>query len=417
MSARQAITQYRKPGSRRYLVLLATIAVTAVLTGCSALWPAVATTSDVSDASAPVATAVTPQSFHFPTCEKTMACASAGTFPDFGQIGAMRAMCPKSPMRVAYLDGSGSNQYRKIARAEFLAEASACPNVSAVYDNADDDESTYLSYLDALMSQGVKVIVTYDDFGAAVLPELRRAYQQGIQVVAWATPVSPDAVAGKDYTGLVIENNYESGQYAARYLNRQLHGKGQLVYLAGTPGNLLDAQWLAGFHSLADPGLKIVATAQGGWTVDGNEQAMLPLMSKYPNISAIITGYTGSAAGAIQDYINAHKAVPVLVGQTDDMQNVCQYWQVHAQQPSFQIASLDGDQMYVGIALREGVAAAEGKKDTVDPPFSHGEVLINNQPFIDTSAGSTPKCDASAPPGLDFASDLPLSQVQSISQS
>ena len=144
---------------------------------------------------------------------------------------------------------------------------------------------------------------------------------------------------------------------------------------------------------------------------------MLPLLSKYPNISAIITGYTGSAAGAVQDYINAHKPVPVLVGQTDDMQNVCQYWQVHAQQPSFQINSLDGDQMFIGIALREGVAAAVGKKDTVDPPFSHGEILINNQPFIDTAAGSIPKCDTNDPPGLDFASDLPLTQVLSISRS
>ena len=395
---------------KRTLAIVAAAALALTLAACSSSRSKAATGGDPNNptaaasgggSGAPAATAVTPQNFKF---------------PDFGQSHSIKALCPSSPMKVAYLDGQGNNQYRKIARAEFEDEAKQCKTLTTIYDNANDDESTYLSDLNALVSQGVKVIVTYDDFGAAVLPELRAAYKKGIQVVAWATPVSPNAVAGKDYTGLVIENNYESGQSSAEYLNKQLHGKGQLVYLAGTPGNLLDNDWLAGFHSKAAAGLKIVAKAQGGWTVDGNEQAMLPLLSKYPHIDAIITGYTGSAAGAVQDYINAHRDVPILAGETDDMQNVCQYAAVHAKDPGFQIHSLDGDQMFIAIALRAGVAAAQHKKDTVDPPFSHGQILINNQPFIDTAAGQIPKCDSSAPPGLDFASDLPLAQVEKISK-
>lgn len=374
-------------------------------------------TAAFADSHKPVAKAYTPQNFHFPACRKGMQCDAAGKFPDLGQAGAIKKFCPSKPTTVAYLDGQGNNQYRKIARAEFVAEASTCKNLKPVYDNANDSETTYLSDLTSLVSQGIKVIVTYDDFGCAVLPEIRKAYQQGVQVVGWASPVCSSAVAGKDYTGLVIENNYAVGQGAAEYLNKQLHGKGQLIYIAGTPGNLLDGDWLAGFHSKADRGLKVVAIAQGGWTLDGNEQSVLPLISKYPDVKAIITGYTATAAGAVQDYMNAHKKVPILVGQTDDMQNVCQYWQLHKTQKSFQTYSLDGDQMYVRIALRLALSASEGKKDTVDPPMSHGEILINNQPFLNTSAGQVPKCVKSDPPGVDFASDLPASQVIKISAS
>jgi len=365
----------------------------------------------------PVAKAYTPQNFHFPKCAKGMQCDAAGSFPDLGQAGAIKKYCPSKPTTVAYLDGQGNNQYRKIAHAEFVAEAGVCKTLKTVYDNANDSETTYLSDLNSLVSQGIKVIVTYDDFGCAVLPEIRKAYQHGVQIVGWASPVCASAVAGKDYTGLVIENNYAVGQDAALYLNKQLHGKGNLIYVAGTPGNLLDGDWLAGFRSKADPGLKLLATAQGGWTLDGNTQSVLPLVSKYKKIDAIITSYTATAAGAVQDFINAHKPVPILVGQSDDMQNVCQYWQVHKKQKSFQTYSLDGDQMFIRVALRLALTKAEGKKDTVDPPLNHGEILIDNQPFINTSAGQIPKCNSHQPPGVDFASDLPASQVVQISAS
>lgn len=117
---------------------------------------------------------VTPATFHFPNCKAPMDCALGGApFPDFGQVGAIKKMCPKQNWLVAYLDGQGNNQYRKIARAEFQDEASYCPTLKAVYDNANLSESTFLADLNALVSQHAKVIVVYDDFGAAVLPELR----------------------------------------------------------------------------------------------------------------------------------------------------------------------------------------------------------------------------------------------------
>lgn len=327
-------------------------------------------------------------------------------------------MCPKQHMKVAYLDGMGGNQYRKVARAEFLNEASYCKTLSgAVYDNANDDETTYLSDLNALVSQGDKVIVTYDDFGCAVLPELRAAYKKGVQIVGWASPVCNSAKAGVDYTGLVIENNYATGQQAAEFLDKYFHGKADMIYIAGTPGNLLDGVWLSGFRSKAAKGLKILAKAQGDWNISGNTTSVLPLVTKYPQANVLLNSYTAVAAGAVEDYLSAHRSVPSVVGQTDDMQNVCQYWQIHKKQPSFQTWSVDGDQMFVRIALREGVAAADGVKDTVDPPFTDGEILIDNQPFINTEIGRIPKCAASYPPGFDFASDLSVKQVLTISKS
>lgn len=358
---------------------------------------------------------VTPATFHFPSCKAPMDCALGGAFPDFGQAGAIKRICPAQNWKVAYLDGQGNNQYRKIVRAEFQDEASYCPTLTAIYDNANDNETTYLSDLNSLVSQNVKVIVTYDDFGAAVLPELRAAYKKGIQVVAILTPLSLTAKAGVDYTGLVMQNNYATGQNAAKFLNGYLHGKGQLIYIGGTPGNLADGEWLSGFRSVASKGLDIVAQAEGGWTLAGNETVMLPLVSKYPKVAAIINSYTAVAAGAVSDYLAAHVPVPMNVGQADDMQNACQYWSIHRTQPSFQTWSVDGDQLFVRIGLREGVAAAEGKKDTIDPPWTDGEILIDNQPLMNSAAGIMPKCNPKYAPGFDFQSDLPASVVEKIS--
>ena len=129
----------------------------------------------------------------------------------------------------------------------------------------------------------------------------------------------------------------------------------------------------------------------------------------------LLNSYTAVAAGAVADYLSAKAPVPMVVGQTDDMQNACQYWTIHKTQPSFQTWSVDGDQQFIRIALREGVAAAEGKTDKIDPPWTDGQILIDNQVFMNSTVGQMPKCNPKYAPGFNFSSDLPAATIEQIS--
>lgn len=350
--------------------------------------------------------------FAYPRCTQPMACAQVDGFPDIGQAGAIARMCPTREMTVALLDGQGANQWRRITRAEFEDEAGRCPTISTVYVDANGSQSNYITSLNSLVSQGVDAILTYNDFGASVAPALRTAYRRGVQIVPYAAPVSATAKDGVDYTALIMQSNFLAGADAARFLNAHFNGKANYIYIAGSPGNLGDPEYVAGFDSVASPGLNLLATVQGNWTLAGNQEATLPVMAKYQNIDAIVTSYTATAAGAIQNFINARREVPVLVGQADSMQNICQYWEIKKNQPGFETFSVDGDQMIVRRALREAVAAAEGRPNPVDPQNK----TIVQQPMIDTKSGKISRCIPGMP-SLSLASDLPLETVQRISES
>jgi len=356
--------------------------------------------------------AIDPSNFTFPPCEQPMNCAAVPGFPDMGQAGAIQEFCPSEPITVALLDGIGNNQWRKITRAEFEDEASRCPGMQAVYLSADGSQQTFLSHLNSLVSRGIKVMVLYNDFGMATLPTITDYYKQGVHIALHGAPVSPDAVDGVDYTSITVGDSYGSGVQSAEFLNKVLPNGGTVIYIGGTPGNQLDPEFVKGYADTANSNIQIAEQVTGGWTYDGNLQAVVPLLSKYDKIDAIVTSYTATAAGAVQAFINAGLPVPYLVGQSTSMQNVCQYEQIIKNQPDYQMFSIDGDQMFVRIALRKALAEYMGVPDTVDP----GPGPINNQPLVDTSKGLVPKCDPSAPPGTGFASDLPQDEVLAISQ-
>lgn len=348
-------------------------------------------------------------------CTPQMACGVASKgFPDIGKAGAIRAICPKESMTVAQLDGISGNPWRKLTHAEFLDEASHCPNIHTIYQSANGSESAYVSDLNSLVSQGVDVIVTYDDFGAAALPAIRAAFKAGVAIVPYASPPTTEPQAGVDYTAFVTQDTFDAGREDGLFLNRALPNGGNLIYIGGSPGNLLDPVFLKGFHSVANSNLNLLESVTGKWTIAGNQTAVQPLLSKYSKIDAMFTSYTATAAGAVQAFLNANRKVPMLAGLSPDMQNVCQYHKIHQTDPSFQLFSTSADQQYVRIALRVGVAAAQNIKDIADdwaPNQGKASISIKNPVLIDTLKGKTPDCNPNVPPGTSLSSDLLLSEV------
>jgi ribose transport system substrate-binding protein len=113
------------------------------------------------------------------------------------------------------------------------------------------------------------------------------------------------------------------------------------------------------------------------------QQKTAALIAKYPQIDGIYSETTGP----IRAFVAAGKPIPAYVGQAlMDLSCLAAYY-------SFKMASIDAYTWVVRLALRKGVAAAQGIDNT--------EPSLVTLPFAEDSTSNDPrlavKCDKSMP--------------------
>src|SRR5580765_9034785 len=144
-------------------------------------------------------------------------------------------------LTVAYVEGFGENVYRQVSKMEFILQALTYPQIGKItYTSAHSDLTQALTDFRAAISQHVSVIVTYPDFGDAMLPVFKEATKAGIPVAtyAWGYVSGP----GKDYTTVVGEDTCRLGKAYAAVMNKDV-GSGDIAFLGGFPGNPLSLGW------------------------------------------------------------------------------------------------------------------------------------------------------------------------------
>ena len=140
-------------------------------------------------------------------------------------------------LTVAYVEGFGENVYRNISKMEFILQALTYPEVGEIiYTSAKSNPQQALTDFRAAIAKGVDVIVTYPDFGDAMLPVFKEATKKGIPVAtyAWGYVSNP----GKDYLTVVGEDTCALGRAYAKVMNAQVKS-GKIAFLGGFPGNPL----------------------------------------------------------------------------------------------------------------------------------------------------------------------------------
>jgi ribose transport system substrate-binding protein len=325
---------------------------------------------------------------------------------------AISQFCGSKPISVAYVDGFGGNDWRKTVHYLFGLNTKECPNITKTYyENANNNLQQYNSDISSLVTQGVNVIVTFDDFGPAGLPAIRSAHKAGVAVVPFIS--NPGGTPGTDYTTFVALDNAAIGDAWAKWLNQALKGKGSVVMLGGTPGNPASASDLAGFTSTAKayPGLNLLSQSPltTNWTPAGEQQATSGLLSKHGNVGGVMTDYLATYPSVLAAYQQAGVQPGPVAGFTSDNQIGCLWKQYHKKYPKLEMFSVDGEMNALAIALRKGVAEAEGKSNPEPDTLKLGMT-------INTLAGVEPKCDPSLPPETDFTATGPDGKPLSTAQ-
>jgi ribose transport system substrate-binding protein len=263
-------------------------------------------------------------------------------------------------LTVGYVEGFGENVYRNISKMEFILQALTYPEIGKiVYTSARSNPQQALTDFRAAIAQGVDVIVSYPDFGDAMLPVFKEATARGIPVAtyAWGFVSGP----GKNYLTVVGEDTCALGKAYAKVMNTQVKS-GKIAFLGGFPGNPLSLGWQKCEQPALNKNIQVVANEATNWDPSKVQEVVAGILAQHPDIKGWSYEYgLGMAQGAFAAYKAA--GIPfnaVLTMRTDDVGLGCAVKQL--KNPKLKVYYYTGGNSQIRVALTAGMMKLKGAK-------------------------------------------------------
>lgn len=305
----------------------------------------------------------------------------------------MAQFCGTEPIRVAFSVGFGSNYWRRINRAEFEDEAAKCPNIVEIaYTDGEFRPEKQIADIQGLIARQFDVIIITPDAGEAIFRAIQQATASGVIVVVNDVGDSFPGEAGVDYLSAVRINTQGVGATSAEWMANALGGKGNLIFYTGTPGASYSEDFYTGVKEVLAkyPDMKLLEDpVVTNWDPALAQQATTALLAKHPQIDGLFS----ETSGPIRAFQAAGRPIPAWAGQ-DLNETSCLWQDLQATNPDFKIGQLSAHTWSIRIALRKGVAAAQGLDNT--------EPSIVQVPISEDSTSDDPalavKCNKDMPP-------------------
>jgi ABC-type sugar transport system substrate-binding protein len=209
-------------------------------------------------------------------------------------------------LTVAYVEGFGENVFRQMSKMEFILQALTYPQIGKIiYMSAHSDLTQAIADFKSVIAQKVSAIVTYPDFGDAMIPVFQQATKAGIPVstYAWGYVTGP----GKNYLTVVGENTCKLGKAFAKVDNKNI-SSGDIAFMGGFPGNPLSAGWQNCEQKALKPSIHVIANDPTNWDPSKVQGIVAGILAKYPNLKGL--SYEDSAFMAQGGYA-AYKAAGI----------------------------------------------------------------------------------------------------------
>jgi ABC-type sugar transport system substrate-binding protein len=294
-------------------------------------------------------------------------------------------------LTVAYIEQFGENVFRQMSHMEFILQALSYPQIGKIiYKSAHSDLNQGIADFKAAIAQKVSAIVTYPDFGDAMLPVMKEATDAGIPVAtyAWGYVTGP----GKNYLTVVGEYTCNLGKAFANVMNTQVKS-GDIAFLGGFPGNPLSLGWQTCEKPALNPNIHIVANEPTNWDPSKVQSVVAGILAAHPNIKGWSYEYGGGMAlGALAAYKAAGKPFnPVLTLRTDDVRMGCQYNQLKKSNPGLKMYYYTSGNSQIRVALTAAMMKLKGAKI---PPTIVFPIQLQDQDKRDSCTKGYPQ-DAS----------------------
>ncbi|GGG16269.1 hypothetical protein GCM10007304_32990 [Rhodococcoides trifolii] len=321
--------------------------------------------------------------------------------------------CGPDQAVIGFADGSGGNSWKRTNLEELKEELAKCSSVTDfITTDAQGDTQKAIADIKSLGAQGVDGMLVFPDSGKAVLPALRYEYKAGVDVVPYR--VSPGGAEGSEYTTFVAADFVALGRIYGEWLVKSLpNGEGNVLFLGGPPANSQDLAEYQGLQEvLVDhPGIKLIGDQPftvTNWTPAETQQATSTMLSRFPQIDAVLTDF--AATSILTAFQQAGRPLP-LIASADVNGLSCQYEQLKAANPGFQLLTVTSQTYMVRLAVQHVVAEATGgvaPESKVDVPVA----------FEDSISGtpSVPKCNPDLPEDALLSSSLDPQRIGEVLQ-
>ncbi len=293
-------------------------------------------------------------------------------------------------LHVAYIEQFGENVYRQMSKMEFILQALTYKEVGRItYSSAHVDFNKAFADWKAAIAQGVDLIVTYPDFGDAMIPVMKEATDAGIPVATYAWGYVSDP--GKNYLTVVGEDTCALGKTYAYVMNNQVKS-GDIAFLGGFPGNPLSEGW----QKCEDPALRssidVVAKEPTNWDPSRVQQVVAGILAKNPDIKGWSYEY---GLGMAQGGYAAYKAAGIpfnttLTLRTDDVGMGCLFNEL--KNPRLQMYYYTSGNTQIRVAFTAAMMKLKGAKI---PPKIVFPIELQNQRKRDSCVKGYPQ-EASA---------------------
>ena len=322
------------------------------------------------------------------------------------------SFCGDDPIRLGIHDAFGINGWSRTSMAIVRSEAAKCDNVEQIVRIGQGDLQKANTDINGMVAQGIDALVIVPSLGQAQLPSLRNATRAGVSVVPWAA--FPGGEAGRDFVDYVDYDPVGAGRSFAEWAINAIGGAGNVVFLGGPAGNPVTASVLQGVQEVMDQHPDVVLltgdSAENSWPVTNwdtarTQQTMVSLLSQYDDIDAIINDADGfSGIGVIRAFESAgRQMVPYAIFENNQL--ACNFDQIKAAHPDFELGTLSGRNWVGRIAVRKAIAAAQGLSN--DEP-----AIYDLEMYEDTVAGTGPFCDPSMPPDASISANLTAEELE-----
>src|SRR6188768_2111316 len=288
-------------------------------------------------------------------------------------------------LTVAYIEQFGENVYRQMSKMESILQALTYPQVGKIiYKSAHSDLNQGIADFKAAIAQKVSLIVTYPDFGDAMLPVMKQATDAGIPVAtyAWGFVTGP----GTNYLTVVGEDTCALGKTYAYVMNRQVKS-GDIAFLGGFPGNPLSEGWQKCEKPALNSNIKVVAEEPTNWDPSKVQSVVAGVLAAHPDVKGWSYEYgLGMATGALSAYKAAGKSFDaVLTLRTDDVGMGCTFNQL--KNPKLQMFYYTSGNSQIRVAFTAAMMKLKGAKI---PPQIVFPIELQNQRVRDSCVKGYP---------------------------
>jgi ribose transport system substrate-binding protein len=193
------------------------------------------------------------------------------------------------------------------------------PEVELIVADGRRDSAKQLADVEDLITRKVSIIVIAPNDAKALAPIGEKAKRAGIPIVTFDRVLA----APEDQVAAHIgSDNIEMGRVAARYIAKQLDGKGVVIQIEGTPGASATVDRKKGFEEqiAKSPGIKVAASMVGHYRRHEAMQGMEDAITANPKIGAVYCHNDEMAFGALQALEARNSAKGVIVTGMDGSQ-------------------------------------------------------------------------------------------------